>query len=64
MRQGFIVEVLYQEHASWQGKVTWINENKVQSFRSALELLRLIDSTLDNDLHRDWKEASDRKTEL
>ena len=57
MRQGFVVEILYQEHATWQGKITWVNENKTQNFRSAMELLRLIDSTMDNDAHRTWEEV-------
>ena len=38
----FILDIYYQEHASWQGKVIWVNENKRQYFRSALELLKLI----------------------
>jgi hypothetical protein len=58
MRQSFIVNVLYQEHSTWQGTVTWVDENKTQTFRSALELLRLIDSTMDCETHMDWKEAT------
>lgn len=57
MRQSFIVNILYQEHATWQGTVTWVDENKTQNFRSAMELLRLIDSTIDSETHVDWKEA-------
>lgn len=41
----FIVKVLYRENKSWQGRVTWTEENKTQSFRSVLELINLIDST-------------------
>ncbi|MGE4214705.1 MAG: hypothetical protein AB7E42_08020 [Anaerotignaceae bacterium] len=40
----FIVEVKYRENATWQGTVKWVEENKEQSFRSALELIKLIDS--------------------
>ena len=57
MRQSFIVDIRYQEHATWQGTVTWVNENKTQHFRSALELLRLIDSTMENENQRDWNET-------
>ena len=56
MRRSFSINILYQENATWQGTVTWVDENKSQSFRSALELLRLIDSTMDT-THTDWKEA-------
>ncbi|MBQ4577883.1 MAG: hypothetical protein IJA84_02365 [Clostridia bacterium] len=63
MRQSFIVNILQQQNASWQGTVTWVDENKTQSFRSALELIRLIDSTLTDGSNNDWKEASDQKPE-
>ena len=60
MRQSFIVNILQQQNASWQGTVTWVGENKTQSFRSALELIRLIDSTLGESPNPEWKEASDQ----
>lgn len=40
----FIVEIKYRENATWQGTVKWVEENKEQNFRSALELIKLIDS--------------------
>ena len=64
MRQSFIVNILQLQNASWQGTVTWVEDNKTQSFRSALELIRLIDSTLEDGSNLDWKEASDQKSEL
>lgn len=64
MRQSFIVNILQQQNASWQGTITWVDENKTQNFRSALELIRLIDSTLDGETTLDWKEASDQVSEL
>ena len=63
MRQSFIVNILQQQNASWQGTITWVDENKTQNFRSALELIRLIDSTLDGETYLDWKEASDQVPE-
>lgn len=42
----FVVRVLYRQHASWQGEVTWVDEEKKEYFRSALELVRLIDGAL------------------
>ena len=47
MRETFLVHVLNDQNATWQGTVTWTNENKTQSFRSALELIRLIDSAVE-----------------
>ncbi len=43
----FVVYVQYRQHATWQGQVVWAEKDKTQSFRSALELLKLIDSALD-----------------
>lgn len=40
----FVVEVKYRENATWQGTVKWVEGNKEQGFRSALELIKLIDS--------------------
>ena len=41
----FIVRIQYRQNATWQGNVTWVDENKTVPFRSALELIRLMDST-------------------
>lgn len=42
----FIVQVQYRQNATWQGKITWSEGNKTQHFRSALELVKLMDSVL------------------
>ena len=42
----FAVRVLFRQNASWQGSVSWLNQRKEQSFRSALELILLMDSAL------------------
>ncbi len=42
----FIIEVHETENATWQGEIIWANEKRRQYFRSALELLRLMDSVL------------------
>lgn len=39
----FLVKILFRQRETWQGQVTWAEENKTVSFRSALELLRLLD---------------------
>lgn len=45
----FIVDIRYRENATWQGEVRWVDQNKQCSFRSALELLKLIDGALDRE---------------
>ena len=45
-RETFIVRVLNTQHGTWQGTVTWTDEKRTESFRSALELLSLMRSSL------------------
>ena len=45
----FVVHVKYRQHSTWQGEVVWTEKGKKKSFRSALELLKLIDGALDSD---------------
>lgn len=40
----FVVQVQYREHATWQGTINWVEKNEEKPFRSALELIKLIDS--------------------
>ena len=42
----FVVKVLFRQHTSWQGSVTWVEQKSEQSFRSVLELILLMDSAL------------------
>ena len=44
----FSVRVIFRQNASWQGSVTWLEEGREQSFRSALELVLLMDSALES----------------
>lgn len=46
MRATFELQVLFRQHSSWQGLLRWQEENAEQSFRSALELVMLMDSAL------------------
>ena len=45
----FIVKVDYCQNESWQGRVIWADENKTQHFRSALELMRIMDDALNKE---------------
>lgn len=42
----FKVKVLFRQGSSWQGKLYWKEEDKEVSFRSALEMIKLMDSAL------------------
>lgn len=45
-RGTFWVKVLFRQHASWQGTILWADKNKKQYFRSALEMIKLMDEAL------------------
>lgn len=49
----FLIRVMYRQHASWQGEVTWVERQKKEYFRSALELIRLLDGTFKKDGKKD-----------
>ncbi len=48
IQQSFVIEVKSRENHTWQGTVSWVEGKKKENFRSALELLKLIDSTLEH----------------
>lgn len=46
-REGtFFLRILFRQNASWQGSICWLEGKREQSFRSALELIFLMDSAL------------------
>ena len=59
MKQTFVIEVIDQQNASWQGTVNWVNKGKKENFRSVLELIRLMDSALESEK----KESEEKKGE-
>lgn len=42
-----MVQVISTQNETWQGTVTWADGKQKKAFRSALELIRLIDSTIE-----------------
>ena len=54
----FVVNVAYRQNATWQGKVLWAETGQSCYFRSALELMKLIDNALD-----EGEEAADNQQE-
>ncbi len=44
----FLVVIKETQNNTWQGTIEWIEKNEKQSFRSALEMIKLIDSAIDD----------------
>lgn len=42
------MHVISQENATWQGQVTWLDEKETKSFRSLLELVKLMDEVIES----------------
>ena len=45
----FLIKIIEHKNATWQGKVTWVEEQCEQYFRSALELIKLIDDAVEKE---------------
>lgn len=46
-QETFVIRILGTSNATWQGSLTHLDENRTVHFRSVLELIKIIDSTLD-----------------
>ena len=44
----FFVRILYCQNTSWQGEIQWMEGKRTKRFRSALELLTLIQEAVDS----------------
>lgn len=42
----FSVKILFRQHTSWQGIITWQEKKTEQTFRSVLELILMLDGAL------------------
>jgi hypothetical protein len=42
----FIVRVENRQNGTWQGKITWADENRTEHFRSMLEMLKLMEEAM------------------
>ena len=43
----FIIRVQHRQNSSWQGRLTWMDQDKTVYFRSIWEMMQLIESALD-----------------
>ncbi len=39
----FLVHIQFRRNATWQGTITWLEAEKTQNFRSAFEMLKLME---------------------
>jgi len=46
----FEVSVKFCQNATWQGQIHWLEKNHKQNFRSALEMLKLMDEAVEESL--------------
>lgn len=45
-KPSFLIKIYGQQNATWQGQVTYLDAKKTCSFRSALELLKIMDEAI------------------
>jgi len=43
----FEISVKFMQNSTWQGQIHWVEKNLKQNFRSALEMLKLMDEALE-----------------
>ena len=43
----FIIRVQHRQNSSWQGRITWVEEDKTLYFRSIWEMMKLIDEAME-----------------
>lgn len=48
-KQTFIIEVIDTQQESWQGSIEWVQGQKKEAFRSVIEMLRLMDSVMEQE---------------
>ena len=54
----FIVRVQHRQNSSWQGRITWMEEDRTIQFRSVWEMIKLIESAVDSVSHEDGDETT------
>lgn len=45
----FVIKIYSGKNSTWQGEVTWAERNKKLRFRSALELLKMLDGAVNKE---------------
>lgn len=52
----FEITVKFTQNSTWQGQIHWVDKDRKQNFRSALEMLKLMDEALSDgsEPHETW----------
>ncbi len=61
----FVVHVQHRQNSSWQGRITWVDENQTVSFRSVWEMIKLMAGAINtvSDSEESFEEAEWPKRE-
>lgn len=51
----FIIKIKYQQNYSIQGSIQWVDSKKTVNFRSMMELIMLINESVEDTKFRSWK---------
>jgi len=57
----FIVRVQHRQNSSWQGRITWMEEDKTLYFRSVWEMIKLIESAVDTVSEQETDETEEKE---
>ena len=52
MKCSFEINVMYRQNATWQGNILWLEKNKRQNFRSALEMIGLMNEAVNEGIEQ------------
>lgn len=44
-----MIRIIGRENATWQGQITWLDTGQTESFRSMLELIKLMDTAIEKE---------------
>jgi len=47
-KETFVIQVISNQNATWQGTVQWVDKKKTVPYRSMLELIKLINSAVED----------------
>lgn len=56
----FVVQVMYRQNATWQGTIKWLDTGEEKNFRSALELIKLMDDAVSLEDPEGWTRETEK----
>lgn len=58
-KETFVVHINSHENATWHGQITWLNGNETKGFRSMLEMIKLMDTALNQEENENEQEENE-----